>query len=94
MRYEIPRGIRNNNPLNIRVGNNLARWAPAKENHTKKYINFVYDKTGIDRGTKITFKEAHPICWIVYVMACYENGSIPCELDLHAKIYKAYQMIS
>ena len=115
-----PRGIRNNNPLNIRVGckwvgevenptdkdfeqftcmhyglragfillrryieryhlctitDILSRWAPNRENHTRKYIDYVCDVAGIGALDKISFQDADTMIAIVNAMCYYENGT-------------------
>lgn len=121
----IPRGIRNNNPLNIRRGNNwrgerphqsdpafeefvsmeyglraafiilrnyitgrggrtvkfntidkiIRRWAPAVENATEKYVQFVERDSGINRFAQIDFKNRKAMVDIVYAMCQVENGT-------------------
>ena len=119
----LPRGIRNNNPLNIRVGckwigevenptdhdfeqftcmhyglragfillkryieryhlctitDILSRWAPSKENQTRKYIEYICDVAHIGALDKISFNDADKMIAIVDAMCYYENGqSVP-----------------
>lgn len=137
--HRIPRGIRNNNPLNIRKGcswrgektsqvdtqfeefesiefglraafillrnymsgNNssgarlntvskiVSRWAPAIENATDKYIDFVAAYMGISRYSLIRFEDAGSMCLLVQAMAKVETGeTIPLNI-----IKSAYYMV-
>lgn len=120
-----PRGIRNNNPLNIRKGNTwkgerpvqtdkafeqfvsmeygiragfkilrnyitgfnglgekyntiykiINRWAPAHENHTWAYIDYVVDKTGIPAHQRLAFANRKQMCDIVAAMIEMECGA-------------------
>ena len=114
-----PRGIRNNNPLNIRIGNNwqgevdnptdkdfeqfesivwgiraalillrryitryhlvcvrdiITRWAPASENWTEKYVEYVSGRMGISPEGMIEWSNKKQIISLVLAMARYENG--------------------
>lgn len=115
-----PRGIRNNNPLNIRrsgqpwrgkitYGNDpsfeqfesmamgiraamiivrtyirshhldtpvliVSRWAPPCENSTTRYIDFVCEKSGLQRSHRLTLNSKFDICRLLWAMAWYENG--------------------
>ena len=116
---KIPRGIRNNNPLNLRVGNNwigevseptdpafeqfkemkwgvraafivmknyinrhkcntvaklISRWAPNNENNTKKYIETVYNRTGLMRGEVLNFDNQAQMMSLFSAMCWVENG--------------------
>lgn len=115
----LPRGIRNNNPLNIRVGNvwqgevknptdgafeqfismkwgvraafvilrryikryghNTIRrivstWAPANENNTNAYVDFVAKRTNINPDVHISFDDKPTMVSIVSAMIWQENG--------------------
>lgn len=115
----LPRGIRNNNPLNIRVGNvwqgevlnptddtfeqflsmkwgvraafvilrryikryghNTIRsivstWAPANENNTNAYVDFVAKRTNINPDVQISFDDKPTMVSIVSAMIWQENG--------------------
>ena len=129
----VPRGFRNNNPLNIRIGNSwlgevenptdkefeqfqamvfglragfillrryirrygldtirdiISRWAPASENHTAKYIEFVSQESGIGQLTKIHWEDKEILCKLVFAMVIYENGK---QLTMW-QIAKGYDM--
>ena len=117
---ELPRGLRNNNPGNIRNNNDLfqgevrpskdksfkqfktmafgyramfkilsnyhknykldtirkmiTRWAPPKENHTEKYIQFVSDYAGIPADDPIDINDREQMIRIVAGMSKIENG--------------------
>lgn len=117
---EIPRGLRNNNPGNIRINSDLfqgevrpskdksfkefetmaygyramfkilsnyfknykldtirkmiTRWAPPKENHTEKYIQFVSDYAGIPADDPINVNNRELMIRIVAGMSRMENG--------------------
>lgn len=117
----VPRGIRNNNPLNIRIGNTwlgerhpaecddpcfeqftsmiyglraafcilrryirhyhrntirliVTSWAPASENDTERYIDFVAKQVGISPDEKIDYSDKATMCAIVQAMAQMECG--------------------
>lgn len=131
----VPRGIRNNNPLNIRIGNNwlgerppkdcddpefeqfvamiyglraafciirryirhyhrntirliIRSWAPAHENDTLSYIEFVSRETGIAPDEEILFEDKLTMCALVRAMAHVEVGK---SLPL-ADLEKAYDL--
>lgn len=129
-----PRGIRNNNPLNIRVGNNwkgeraqktdkqfeefvsmewgiraafiilrryinqykrntiakiIAKWAPPKENATRKYIKTVSQLTDLDEDEPIRFENKGVMVSLFMAMAYVECGAL---VDL-ASIEKGYDMV-
>lgn len=133
LRKAIPRGIRNNNPLNIRIGNTwlgevnnptdtefeqfvsleyglraafiilrryirryhkntissiVSTWAPATENNTLKYIDYVAQVTGIAPDAQIEFFDKETMVRLVSAMARYECGQPVDE----AKISKGYDM--
>jgi hypothetical protein len=117
---KIPRGLRNNNPGNIRINSDLfqgevrpskdksfkqfetmaygyraifkilsnyyrnykldtirkmiGRWAPPKENHTEKYIQFVSDYAGIPADDPININDREQMIRIVAGMSRFENG--------------------
>lgn len=116
----LPRGIRNNNPLNIRIGNKwkgevesptdkdfeqfasmlyglragfillrryieryhldtireiVSRWAPAKENDTRAYIEAVSARTGIGQNEKLSFDNRKQMCALVDAMILQECGT-------------------
>ena len=81
----IPRGIRNNNPLNIRRSKDkwkgmraiVTKWAPAIENNTKAYIANVSRMTGIGPDEPIGIPSERPARWMMVgaAMAIQENGT-------------------
>lgn len=126
----VPRGIRNNNPLNIRIGNTwlgerhpaecddpcfeqfvsiiyglraafcilrryirhyhrntirliITSWAPATENDTGRYIDFVAKQVGINPDDKIDYSDKATMCAIVQAMAQMECGEKlqPADID-------------
>lgn len=116
----LPRGLRNNNPGNIRINGDLfqgevrpsrdksfkqfetmaygyravfrilsnyrknygldtirkmiGRWAPPKENHTEKYIQFVSDYAGIPADDPVDINDREQMTRIVAGMSKVENG--------------------
>ena len=115
----LPRGLRNNNPGNIRKNSDvfqgektssdkefkqfksmaygyraifkilsnyyrnykldtirkmIGRWAPPKENHTEKYIQFVSDYAGIPADDPININDREQMIRIVAGMSRFENG--------------------
>lgn len=119
----VPRGVRNNNPLNIRIGNTwlgernaadcddpqfeqftsmiyglraafcilrryirhyhrctveqiINSWAPANENATGKYIDFVCKKMGCVAIRNILFEDKPTMCALVQAMAQMECGVV------------------
>lgn len=129
----VPRGIRNNNPLNIRIGNTwlgevlkptdpdfeqfvtmeygiraafiilrryirryrkdtitqiISTWAPAAENQTQKYIDFVSDRMGIPSDERIIYEDSETMCSLVASMCEFENGL---KID-YGRIQRAYKM--
>lgn len=131
----VPRGLRNNNPLNIRIGNNwlgeraprdcddpefeqfvamvyglraafciirryirhyhrgtirqiITSWAPANENDTERYIQFVSHETGINPDETILYEDKPTMCALVRAMARMEVGK---SLPL-ADFEKAYDL--
>ena len=117
---KIPRGLRNNNPGNIRINgdlfqgeirpskdksfkqfetmaygyraifrilrnyynnyhldtirNMITRWAPPKENHTEKYIQFVSGYSGNPADDPININDREQMIRIVAGMSKVENG--------------------
>ena len=114
-----PRGIRNNNPLNIRVGNTwlgeranptdsefeefvtmeygyraafcilrryirryrrntipaiISSWAPASENNTRRYIDFVCDKMKMGPDDIIKYEQKDVMVSLVSAMQMMECG--------------------
>lgn len=129
----IPRGIRNNNPLNIRIGNTwlgerdqpidhefeefvaieygyraafiilrryirrykkntitkiVSTWAPASENNTQKYIDFVSQKMGIANDLPILYEDKASMTQLVAAMQLMECG-VPADM---AKVSRGYDM--
>lgn len=127
--------MRNNNPLNIRIGNTwlgerrpsdcddpqfeqfismtyglraafcilrryirhyhrksvaqiIASWAPASENATEKYVQFVCEKMRYSDDHEILFDDKPTMCALVQAMAQYECGVV---IPL-ADIGKAYDI--
>lgn len=128
-----PRGIRNNNPLNIRIGNTwlgerpnpqdkefeefvsieygyraafcilrryirrynkntitaiVSTWAPASENNTQRYIDFVADKMKMDPYETILYSDRERMTQLVAAMQLMECG-VPADM---AKVLKGYDM--
>lgn len=122
-----PRGLRNNNPLNIRVSHSawqgkvtpntdgsfeqfrsiemgiraafiivrryirfyhldtpagiIARWAPASENNTERYITTVCDRAQLARQTRLRYNDCATLCRLLQAMAFVEVGqSLPLSL--------------
>ena len=75
----IPRGYRNNNPLNIRHNTEkiIEHWAPPSENNTEKYIAGVEKWSGVSRNKKLTFLSGANYIMIVAAMSFVENGRNP-----------------
>ena len=128
---KIPRGIRNNNPLNIRIGNQwlgeranptdpafeqfvameygiragfvllrryirhykrttiaaiIEAWAPANENNTLHYIDFVSQLSGINPTEAIRYEDKTTMCNLVHAMIMMECGQ-PVERRIIEKGY-------
>ena len=133
MRKATPRGIRNNNPLNIRIGNTwlgernnptddafeefvsieygyraafcilrryirryhkhtitaiVSTWAPANENNTQRYIDFVAEKMKISPVEVIDYGNKDQMTQLVAAMQLMECG-VPADM---AKVEKGYDM--
>lgn len=133
MKKTTPRGIRNNNPLNIRIGNTwlgerpnptddsfeefvsieygyraafcilrryikryhkntitaiVSTWAPANENNTQRYIDFVADKMQISPSDVIDYGDKVTMIRLVAAMQLMECG-VPADM---AKVEKGYDM--
>lgn len=133
MKKTTPRGIRNNNPLNIRIGNTwlgernnptddafeefvaieygyraafcilrryikryhkntitaiVSTWAPASENNTQRYIDFVADKMQISPSDIIDYSDKVTMIRLVAAMQLMECG-VPADM---AKVRKGYDM--
>ena len=133
MKKTTPRGIRNNNPLNIRIGNTwlgerpnptdnafeefvsieygyraafcilrryikryhkntitsiISTWAPANENNTRRYIDFVADKMQITPSDIIDYGDKVQMLRLVAAMQLMECG-VPADM---AKVRKGYDM--
>ncbi len=129
----VPRGIRNNNPLNIRIGNTwlgeranptdpefeeyesieygyrsafvilqryirryrkntvaqiISTWAPAVENKTQRYIDFVAGKMGIAPDVPILYEDKDTMTQLVAAMQVMECGQ---AADM-AKVSRGYDM--
>lgn len=52
----------------------IGRWAPPKENHTEKYIQFVSDYAGIPADDPININDREQMIRIVAGMSRFENG--------------------
>ena len=52
----------------------IGRWAPPKENHTEKYIQFVSDYAGIPADDPININNREQMIRIVAGMSRFENG--------------------
>lgn len=133
MNKKIPRGIRNNNPLNIRIGNTwlgeknnptddafeefvsieygyraafcilrryirryhkhtitaiVSTWAPANENNTQRYIDFVAAQMKISPVDVIDYGNKDQMTQLVAAMQLMECG-VPADM---AKVEKGYDM--
>lgn len=133
MKKTTPRGIRNNNPLNIRIGNTwlgerpnptddafeefvsiecgyraafcilrryiqryhkntitaiVSTWAPANENNTQRYIDFVADKMQISPSDIIDYNDSERMTQLVAAMQLMECG-VPADM---AKVRKGYDL--
>lgn len=133
MKRQTPRGIRNNNPLNIRIGNTwlgeranptdqdfeefvsieygyraafcilrryirryhkntiasiISTWAPASENNTQRYIDFIVAKMGIAPDVPIAFEDEDKMTLLVASMQLMEYG-VPADME---KVTKGYHM--
>lgn len=133
MNKTTPRGIRNNNPLNIRIGNTwlgerpnptdpafeefvtieygyraafqilrryirrykkntiasiISTWAPASENNTQKYIDFVANSMKMAPDVPILYEDEETMTQLVAAMQRMECG-VPANLD---KVKKGYTM--
>ena len=63
---KVPRGIRNNNPLDI-IRKIITRWAPPQDgNNVGRYINFVASRMRHDADA---------------TLAMMENGNYPMEVE-------------
>lgn len=133
MKKTTPRGIRNNNPLNIRIGNTwlgernnptddafeefvsieygyraafcilrryikryhkdtisaiISTWAPASENNTQRYIDFVADKMKMAPDETIDYGNKERMTQLVAAMQLMECG-VPADM---AKVERGYDM--
>lgn len=133
MKKTTPRGIRNNNPLNIRIGNTwlgernnptdnafeefvsieygyraafcilrryikrynkntitaiVSTWAPASENNTQRYIDFVAAKMKISPVDVIDYGNKDQMTQLVAAMQLMECG-VPADMT---KVEKGYDM--
>lgn len=133
MQKRIPRGIRNNNPLNIRIGNTwlgeranptdsafeefvtieygyraaflilrryirrykkntiaaiISTWAPASENNTQRYIDFVANAMKIEPDLPIAYEDKETMVQLVASMQMMECG-VPANL---ASVSRGYDM--
>lgn len=129
----VPRGIRNNNPLNIRIGNTwlgerprpvdkdfeefvsmeyglraafvilrryirryhkdtiievVSTWAPANENDTQRYIDFVAKTMLLPPDAHFRFEDRETMVRLVSAMARFESGQ---EVSMNL-IYKGYDL--
>ncbi len=79
---KLPRGMRNNNPLNIIKSEKInwqiiSRWAPETENQVVAYIKAVSQRTGIAPDAPLPpMKQETQVLWcdIVLAMAMVECG--------------------
>lgn len=133
MNKKTPRGIRNNNPLNIRIGNTwlgernnptdpafeefvtieygyraafcilrryirrfnkntitaiVSTWAPANENNTQRYIDFVADKMQMSPSDIVLYSDKMTMIRLVATMQLMECG-VPADMT---KVEKGYDM--
>nr|DAP58636.1 MAG TPA: virion protein [Bacteriophage sp.] len=58
----------------ITIRKMIGRWAPPKENHTEKYIQFVSDYAGIPADDPININDREQMIRIVAGMSRFENG--------------------
>ena len=129
----VPRGIRNNNPLNIRIGNTwlgerpnpidkdfeefvsmeyglraafvilrryirryhkdtiievVSTWAPANENDTQRYIDFVAKTMLLPSDAHFKFEDRETMVRLVSAMARFECGQ---EVSMNL-VYKGYDL--
>lgn len=56
------------------VSDIIRRWAPARENNTKRYIDFVLKKSCIKPAEIISFSNKNQICRLAWAMAAFECG--------------------
>lgn len=63
----------------------ISRYAPPNENDTERYINFVSEKSGIDRKEEINIRNKDVMLRLADAMAWMENGERPThESDISA----------
>lgn len=66
----------------------ISTWAPATENHTGRYIDFVCHEVGLKPDDIIHFSDKETMCKLVGAMARMECGqSIPDKV-----IFKGYEL--
>ena len=71
--FRILRNYYNNYHLDT-IRNMITRWAPPKENHTEKYIQFVSGYSGIPADDPININDREQMIRIVAGMSRVENG--------------------
>ena len=71
--FKILRSYCKNYHLNT-IRKMITRWAPPKENHTEKYIQFVSDYAGIPADDPININDREQMIRIVAGMSKVENG--------------------
>jgi hypothetical protein len=71
--FRILRNYYNNYHLDT-IRNMITRWAPPKENHTEKYIQFVSGYSGIPADDPININDREQMIRIVAGMSKVENG--------------------
>jgi len=83
----IPRGIRNNNPGNIRHGDN---WQGMKENQTdKSFVQFESPKYGIRAMAKVL--DSYRLRGVVYLVDIISTWAPPSENDTLAYVESVEQ---
>lgn len=69
----------------------ISTWAPANENHTNKYINFVCEQTGYLPATILSPDNSTQLKNMAYAMSIFENGWNP--LPDKTKINKGWELL-
>ena len=69
----------------------ISTWAPANENHTNTYINFVCEQTGYLPATILSPDNSTQLKNMAYAMSIFENGWKP--LPDKTKIDKGWELL-
>lgn len=72
----------------IRIGQIIRSWAPASENDTEKYVNFVCKKMKCSDDMIILYDDKPTMCALVQAMAQMECGVVIPPADIE----KGYDM--